>query len=198
MPGAAGAAGDATAAARAGSAQAQANDRASLSQSMDKAGSVNAGMRDSAGRQPLPSLEQSSGASVDKSVGRGVASPAQPAPQRASPPVAQTNPALSQSFDQRTVTATKSQPRPQQPADNSPNALRSSVDAGINNVDRALSEMHKQEVDRLQARIEVHLIPPILLLMFSHCTAARGARCQRREIAKQGNGSKVARGDKGR
>ena len=89
-----------------------------------------------------------------------------------SPPSAQTNPALSQSFDQRSVAATKSQQRPQQPAENSPNALRSSVDAAINNVDRALSEMHKQEVDRLKARIEVHSSPSTFLLMFSHCAVA--------------------------
>lgn len=52
----------------------------------------------------------------------------------------------------------KSHQKPQPPADNSPTALRSSVDAAINNVDRALSEMHKQEVDRLKDRIEVHLL----------------------------------------
>jgi hypothetical protein len=171
-----GVAADATAAPRAASAQAQANDRASLSQSMDKAGSIGAGMRDSAGSQPPPSFQQSGGATSDKIQTKVVSSPAsQPAPQRATTPSSQTNPALSQSFEQRSMSAVKSHQKPQQPADNSPNALRSSVDAAINNVDRALSEMHKQEVDRLKDRIEVHLLPENSLacanvsLRLAHC-----------------------------
>jgi hypothetical protein len=131
---------------------------------MDKAGS-NSGMRDSTGRQPMPKFEQPHAAAptipaaADKN--RIVQSPAQkPAPQRASPPSAQSNPGLSQSFDQRSIAVTQNQQKniesPPPPADPgaSPNALRTSVDAAINNVDRALSEMHKQEVDRLKARID--------------------------------------------
>lgn len=132
---------------------------------MDKAG-ANSGMRDSTGRQPTPSFEQkphaaatTTPAAADKN--RVVQSPAQkPAPQRASPPSAQSNPGLSQSFDQRSIAVTQNQQKnartPPSPGDPgaSPNALRTSVDAAINNVDRALSEMHKQEVDRLKARID--------------------------------------------
>jgi hypothetical protein len=138
-------------------------DRASLSQSMDKSGPQSAaGMRDSSGRQPAPSAEPGvmTSPAVDKRQNNFGQAQQPAALQRASPPSAQSNPGLSQSFDQRTMKTAptnqhKSLQAPQE-ANVSPNAhLRTSVDAAINNVDRALSEMHRQEVDRLKARIEV-------------------------------------------
>lgn len=136
-------------------------DRASLSQSMDRSGPQSAaGMRDSTGRQPSAEPVPFSSPAVDKRQ-NNLGQPQQPAaPQRASPPSAQSNPGLSQSFDQRTMKPAptnqqKSLQAPQE-TNTSPNAhLRTSVDAAINNVDRALSEMHRQEVDRLKARIDV-------------------------------------------
>ena len=130
-------------------------DRASLSRSMDKMGP---GTRDSAGHQA--DILGMTTPAVDKRQNNSVsAQQATPTPQRASPPSAQAaNPGLSQSFDQRTMKAAQPSPQkaPQLPENPSPNAhLRTSVDAAINNVDRALSEMHKQEVDRLKARIDV-------------------------------------------
>lgn len=98
------------------------------------------------------------------------AQPVKQQAQRASPPSAQSNGALSQSFDSRSMALSQKNRQPPQPPQNrqppqppqtqadknsSPNALRTSVDAAISNVDRALSEMHKQELDRLKARMEV-------------------------------------------
>lgn len=130
-------------------------DRASLSRSLDKMGPQ--GTRDSTGRQADP--VGMTPPAVDKRQSNS-GSAQQPTPQRGSPPSAQSNPGLSQSFDQRTIKASQpSQLKAPKPENTSPNAhLRTSVDAAINNVDRALSEMHKQEVDRLKARIEVRVV----------------------------------------
>ena len=148
---------------------------------MDKAG-ANSGMRESTGRQP-PEQPQSGGPSTssgDKGPKQSV--PAQQAQraapqqvqraalqqvQRASPPPAQSNAALSQSFDSRSMAmAQKNQQPPQNKPQgdiSSPSALRTSVDAAISNVDRALSDMHKQEVERLKARLDVRFFVQWLL-----------------------------------
>ena len=154
----------------AGAVQPGSAERVSLSQSMDKAAPGTAGMRDSMGRQQMSqSFEHPASVEIDKQFVK----PAQQTAQRNANPSAPSNPALSQSFEQRSVQAPKSMPngvshlnqlgspaQPQQPTSggspqSAQSVLRTSVDHGINNVDRALSEMHRQEGDRLRVRIEV-------------------------------------------
>ena len=143
-------------------------DRASLSQSMDKAASSPALRESMRQMKPSSQFEQSPqpqalpATPADKAPNQiaGQQQPNQPqlSPQKMSParssPPGSSNPGLSQSFDQRSILAMQQQSKVTAEG-NSPNALRTSVDVAINNVDRALLEMHKQEVDRLKTRIDV-------------------------------------------
>ena len=159
---------------------AAANDRASLSQSFDRSSSATE--RESIVRQLKPAPEQSpkpeslpttpaasgtrnlANTPLAKTPQQQHVSPAKmSSPQAISnsppptPPVPQSNTALSLSMDQRSRnpaqnSQVKAPPLPLE--ESSPNGLRTSVDAAINNVDRALLDMHKQEVDRLKARID--------------------------------------------